>query len=281
MDFGIHARFHSGSVDMPEFVARCEQLGFESFWLPEHVVVPVNPSVGPGGVRGGSIPDSYLVMFDQLIGLTVAATASKTIRLGTGVCLIPEHHPVDLAKRISTLDVYSGGRVVLGIGAGWQPEESAALGGDFKRRWTQTAESVEVMKKLWTEEGPEHSGEYYSFPPLKFYPRPLQKPHPPLLLGGTAKRVFKRVAAWGDGWAPWGIGPEEFGAGVNQLAQECAAIGRDPATASITVMSIRPDAALVKRYESAGAQRIVFVMDTAPEKDPFGRLDQIAREVGL
>ena len=199
MQYGIHSAFHAGSVDLAEFAARCEQLGFESLWLPEHTVIPVNPSVGPGGAVGEPIPDSYLLMTDPLIGLTVVAAATKTLRLGTGVLLIPEHHPVDLAKRISSLDLYSNGRFVLGVGAGWQPEESAALGGDFPRRWAQTTESIAIMKKLWTEDEPEHDGHYYSFPPLKFHPRPVQKPHPPILLGGGSKRLFDRIARWAAG----------------------------------------------------------------------------------
>ncbi len=173
MQFGIHSAFHTGSVDLAEFAARCEELGFESFWLPEHTVIPVNPSVGPGGVAGAPIPDSYVLMTDPLIGLTVAAAATSSLRLGTGVLLVPEHHPVDLAKRNSSLDFYSNGRFVLGVGAGWQPEESAALGGDFARRWAQTTECIAIMKKLWTEDEPEHDGHYYRFPPLRFHPKPV------------------------------------------------------------------------------------------------------------
>ena len=176
MKFGIHSAFHAGSVDLAAFAVRCEELGFESLWLPEHGVIPVHPSVGPGGVVGAPIPDAYVLMVDPLIGLTVAAAVTKTLRLGTGVCLIPEHHPVALAKRIASLDLYSNGRFILGTGAGWQPEESAALGGDFPRRWAQTVESLTIMHKLWTEDEPAHAGTYDQFPPLRFHPKPVQTP---------------------------------------------------------------------------------------------------------
>lgn len=277
MHFGIHSAFHTGSVDLAEFAARCEQLGLESLWLPEHTVIPVNPSVGPGGVVGGPIPDSYLLMTDPLIGLTIAAAATKTLRLGTGVLLVPEHHPVDLAKRISSLDFYSGGRFILGVGTGWQPEESAALGGDFPRRWAQASESLEIMKKLWTENEPEHDGHYHSFPKLRFHPQPVQKPHPPILLGGSTKRVFDRVAAMANGWAPWGIAPDELAAGRRLLNDACDRIGRAGDTASITVFTNNRDPDVIDAYSAAGADRIVITMDSTPGHDPFARLEQVAK----
>jgi probable F420-dependent oxidoreductase len=281
MKFGIHSAFHAGSVDLAAFAACCEALGFESLWLPEHGVIPVNPSIGPGGVAGAPIPDSYLLMVDPLIGLTVAATVTKTLRLGTGVCLIPEHHPVDLAKRISSLDLYSNGRFILGAGAGWQPEESAALGGDFPHRWAQTVESLAIMHKLWTEEEPAHAGTYYQFPPLRFHPRPVQTPRPPILLGGVSKRVFQRAAACADGWAPWMIDPEGLTTGRQHLLHAFAKAGRDPSTAEVTVFTREPANDIVNRYEVSGADRIVFTMRSTPDADPFGRIETLAKAVGL
>lgn len=281
MQFGIQSAFHTRSVDIAEFAVRCDQLGFESLWLPEHTVLPVNPSVGPSGVSGEPIPDSYLLMVDPLIGLTIAAAATSRIRLGTGVCLIPEHHPIDLAKRISSLDFYSGGRFILGVGAGWQPEETAALGGDFERRWTQTKESITIMKKLWTEDQPEHAGDYYRFPPLRFYPRPVQKPGPKILLGGTSKLVFRRVASWADGWAPWMISPEDLMIGRRTLDRECEREGRDPATTTITAFSSMSTRWGIRDYVDAGADRIVLTVASTPDQDPFGQIEEIAKVAGM
>lgn len=281
MKIGIHSAFHTGSVDLAEFAAKCEQLGFESLWLPEHVVIPVNASVVPGGGPGTRIPDSYLLMTDPLIGLTAAAASTSTLRLGTGVCLIPEHHPIDLAKRISSLDFYSGGRFILGAGAGWQPEETTALGGDFARRWAQTTESIAVMKKLWTEDEAEHSGDFYKFPPMRFHPKPVQKPGPPILLGGTSKHVFRRVAAWADGWAPWQASLEEVIGGRARLDEECERIGRDPGTVTITNFSSSVDSELVSGHDNAVVDRLVFTMASTPDRDPFGRLEEIAKIAGL
>jgi probable F420-dependent oxidoreductase len=281
MEFGIHSAFHAGSVDLAEFAARCEQLGFESLWLPEHTVIPVNPSVGPGGAVGETIPDSYLLMTDPLIGLTVVAAATKTLRLGTGVLLIPEHHPVDLAKRISSLDLYSNGRFVLGVGAGWQPEESAALGGDFLRRWAQTTESIAVMKKLWTEDEPEHDGHYYSFPPLKFHPQPVQKPTPPILLGGGSKRLFDRIAGWADGWAPWSPSPDDVVRGRAALVAACGAVGRDAGEMSVTAFTGSRDAETIAAFEAAGVDRLVVTMASTADRKPFSRVEEIARAAKL
>lgn len=281
MRYGLHAAFHHESVDLPEFAALCEKLGYESIWLPEHTVIPVNPTVGPGGVKGAPIPDSYAVQADQVVGLSIVAASTKTLRLGTGVCLIPEHHPIDLAKRISTLDMYSHGRVVLGIGAGWQPEESAALGGDFPRRWAQTNESMRIMRKLWTEERPEHDGDYYSFPPVRFFPKPAQKPGPPVLLGGTSQRVFERAAEYGDGWIPWMVPAEKVAAGRDDLRRAFESAGRDPDSAQVTVFASAPDKDLAAAYENAGVDRIVFVIGTEPEADPAGTIERIAREIGI
>jgi probable F420-dependent oxidoreductase len=281
MQFGIHSAFHADSVDLAEFAARCESLGFESFWLPEHSVIPVHPSVGPRGAPGGPIPDSFVLMVDPLIGLTVAATATKTLRLGTGVCLIPQHHPVDLAKRIASLDLYSKGRFILGTGTGWQPEESAALGGDFPHRWVQTAEALTIMNKLWTEKEPEHAGTYYRFPPMRFHPQPVQRPRPPILLGGTAPNVFQRAAALADGWAPWMIDPEGLAAGRQHLQREFEKAGRDPDTAHVTVFVSSPDHDVLQQYEAAGADRLVFTVGSTPAADPFQRLERLANVAGL
>ena len=281
MQVGVHSAFHAGSVDLAEFAARCEQLGFESLWLPEHTVIPVNPSTGPDGAVGEPIPDSYLLMTDPLIGLTVVAGATKTLRLGTGVLLIPEHHPVDLAKRISSLDLYSNGRFVLGVGAGWQPEESAALGGDFPRRWAQTTESIAVMKKLWTEDEPEHNGHYYSFPPLKFHPRPVQKPTVPILLGGSSKRLFGRIAGWADGWVPWSPSPDDVARGRAALDAACESVGRDAAEVSITAFTGRRDADAFVAFEEAGADRLVVTMASTSDRKPFARVEEIAGAAGI
>lgn len=281
MKVGVNGAFQADSVDLGEFAARCEELGFESIWLPEHPVVPVHASRGPGGVEGAPIPDSYARMVDQMIGLSMVAASTSTLRLGTGVCLVPEHHPIDLAKRIATLDLYSGGRFVLGVGAGWSPEESAAMGANFGRRWAQTREAVAVMKTLWTQEEPEFHGEFYDFPPVRFFPKPAQTPHPPILLGGRSKYLFERIASWADGWIPIGIAPDDLRAGRAEIARLCESKGRDPDTVHVTVYGLSADSEAIDAFKAAGADRATIGVNPSSDADPYRRLEEAARAAGL
>jgi probable F420-dependent oxidoreductase len=171
--------------------------------------------------------------------------------------LVPERHPLLLAKEVSTLDLFSGGRFLFGIVAGWLKEETEMFGGDFAHRWTQTRESISAMKELWTKPEAEFHGKYYDFPPVKSNPKPAQKPHPPVLLGGAAPNVLERVVAWGDGWLPNRVTPDELRerrATLNRLATDA---GRDPAKLTISVYGQAPDRDLIKRLLDAGATRVV------------------------
>jgi probable F420-dependent oxidoreductase len=151
------------AIDPAVLAKRAEELGFDSFWLPEHPIMPVT-TVTPFPL-GGPIPAFYADLIDPFVGLARASAVTKTIKLGTGICLVPERNPLLLAKEIATLDHFSGGRVLFGIGAGWLKEETEIMGGDFAHRWTQTQEAVMAMKALWTQEEAEYHGKYYNFPP--------------------------------------------------------------------------------------------------------------------
>ena len=209
MQIGVSTPLPAYTVD-PAFTAkRAEELGFESIWYAEHPILPVETTVSFPGSADGVVPESYRHFTEPYIALARASGVTSTIKLCTGITLVPEHNPLILAKEISVLDLYSGGRFVFGIGAGWHKEETEILGGDFDHRWTQTREAVMVMKELWTKEEAEFHGKYYDFPPVTQNPKPLQKPHPPVLLGGMAKNVLRRVATWGDGWLPNRVTPEQ------------------------------------------------------------------------
>ena len=188
----------------PAFMARtAESLGFESIWYAEHPILPVSSeSQFPSG---GPIPWTYAHFADPYIALARASGATSTIKLGTGITLVPERNPLMLAKEIATLDRVSGGRFLFGIGAGWNREETEIFGGDFDHRWTQTREAVDVMKELWTKDEAEFHGTYYDFQPVKSNPKPVQQPHPPVILGGLGAsgtapggHVGRRLAAEPD-----------------------------------------------------------------------------------
>jgi alkanesulfonate monooxygenase SsuD/methylene tetrahydromethanopterin reductase-like flavin-dependent oxidoreductase (luciferase family) len=156
------------SINPAVLAQRAEELGFDSFWLPEHPIMPVT-TVTPYPL-GGPIPDFFAALIDPFVGLARASTVTKTIKLGTGICLVPERNPLLLAKEIATLDHFSGGRFLFGIGAGWLKEETEIMGGDFAHRWTQTQEAILAMKALWTQEEAEYHGRYYDFPPRPIFP---------------------------------------------------------------------------------------------------------------
>jgi probable F420-dependent oxidoreductase len=259
MNVGVSIPLPAYLVD-PAFMARtAEDLGFESFWCAEHPFLPVRSASRFPSSPDGVIPETYAHFVDPFVALACAAGATSRIKLGTSIVLVPERHPLLLAKEVSTLDYFSGGRFLFGIGAGWLREETEIMGGDFDHRWTQTRESVLAMKELWTKPEAEFHGKYYDFPPVKSNPKPKQKPHPPVLLGGSARNVLQRVVAWGDGWLPTGpITPERVGEARATLDALTKDAGRDPRTLSISVHGQSADRDLVKRLLEAGATRVVI-----------------------
>lgn len=203
---GVFQNLCDGPAGDPAVVAaHAERCGFDSYWLPEHAVIPQGSAdIYPGKPDDEPPPDYLFKMPDPLIALARASAVTNDIRLGTGVALVPERNPITAALEIASIDHYSGGRFLYGIGAGWNEPECTVMGGDFDHRWTQTTEAIEVMKKLWTGEYVEHHGRYFDFPPIICQPAPTHKPHPPVILGSIGSpRVFRRVGRWGDGWMPF------------------------------------------------------------------------------
>ena len=243
MNIGTSIPLPAYTID-PAFMAKkAEDLGFESIWYAEHPVLPVqSASQFPSG---GPIPESYAHFTDPYIALSRASGVTTNIKLGTGITLVPERNPLLLAKEIATLDRFSGGRFLFGIGAGWNREETELMGGDFDHRWTQVRESVDVMKELWTKDEAEFHGKYYDFPPVKCNPKPLQSPHPPIILGGASRNVLRRIATWADGWLPLRISPEELETSRKILDALAGEIGRDPSEITITAYGQNPDLSLI------------------------------------
>jgi probable F420-dependent oxidoreductase len=257
MNVGVSVPLPAYWVDPGLMAKNAEKLGFESFWCAEHPFMPVRTTSRFPGAADGVIPEAYAHFVDPFVALARASGMTSRIRLATGIVLVPERHPLLLAKEVSTLDLFSGGRFLFGIGAGWLKEETELMGGDFEHRWTQTRESILAMKELWTKPEAEFHGKYYDFPPVKSNPKPAQKPHPPVLLGGAARNVLQRVVAWGDGWLPNRVTPDalrESRATLDRLAKDA---GRDPATITISVYGQPADRDLIRRLHDAGATRVV------------------------
>ena len=278
MNIGTSIPLPAYTID-PAFMAKkAEDLGFESIWYAEHPVLPVqSASQFPSG---GPIPESYAHFTDPYIALSRASGVTTNIKLGTGITLVPERNPLLLAKEIATLDRFSGGRFLFGIGAGWNREETELMGGDFDHRWTQVRESVDVMKELWTRDEAEFHGKYYDFPPVKCNPKPLQSPHPPIILGGASRNVLRRIATWADGWLPLRISPEELETSRKMLDALAGEIGRDPSEITITAYGQNPDRTLIRSLFAAGADRVVVRPEHVDTESEMGQqLENIANEV--
>jgi probable F420-dependent oxidoreductase len=275
MNVGVSVPLPAYLVDVGAMARTAEQAGFESFWCAEHPFMPVRTTSRFPGSPDGVIPESYSHFVDPFVALARASGTTERIRLGTGIVLVPERHPLLLAKEVSTLDHFSGGRFLFGIGAGWLREETEIMGGDFVRRWTQAREPVLAMKELWTRAEAEFQGRYYRFPPVRSYPKPAQKPHPPVLLGGAAKNVLERVVAWADGWLPNRVTPEqvrESRATLDRLAKDA---GRDPSGITISIYGQPADRDLVRRFHDAGATRVIVRPATVQTDAEMA--DQLAR----
>lgn len=248
------------TVDAVTFATAAEDAGFESFWVPEHGVIPTKPSIAYP-LTGGRIPDVYAQMADPFVLLSFAAAVTKKIKLGTGVCLVPEHHPLILAKTVATLDNFSGGRVLFGIGTGWLPEVTAYLNAHPDRPWRYTRETVEAMRALWSKGKAAYDGELVSFPEVYCDPRPAQQPHPPVIIGARPSDLaLRRIAKWGDGWLAMDITPDELAERRKALMVECERIGRDPSEIEISVGVRDPSPRYQDAYGEAGADRLVVLL---------------------
>jgi probable F420-dependent oxidoreductase len=280
MNVGVSVPLPAYLVDVAFMARTAEELGFESFWCAEHPFIPVHTTSRFPGSEDGTIPDSYSHFVDPFVALARASGVTKRMKLGTGIVLVPERHPLLLAKEISTLDLFSGGRFMFGIGAGWLREETQIMGGDFDHRWSQARESILAMKELWTKPEAEFHGKYYDFPPVKSFPKPAQKPHPPVILGGHAKSVLERVVAWGDGWLPNRITPDglrQSRATLDRLAKDA---GRNPSAITISVHGQPADRDLIKRFHDAGATRVIVRPPTVKTEAEMGaELTRIAEAV--
>jgi probable F420-dependent oxidoreductase len=282
MKIGIFMFQTADVLDPAVLAKRAEELGFESFWVPEHPIIPVKTTSPYRGSPDGIIPESYSRIVDPFVALARASAVTQTIKLGTAICLVPERNPLLLAKEIATLDRFSGGRFLFGIGAGWLKEETEIMGGDFPHRWTQAREAILAMKELWTKAEAEFHGKYYNFPPVRSFPKPVQQPHPAVLLGGTAPNVLKRVVAWGDGWMPGRVSVDEIRRGCAMLRELAEQAGRDPMSLEVVAFGgpgqFR-DRVAIKEVEEAGANRVTIWLTQTSGEAPLAEMEAIARQV--
>jgi len=276
MNFGAAIFFTDYSMGPAELGRALEERGFESLWAPEHSHIPLSRrSPFP---QGGDLPKKYYDVMDPFVTLAAAAAATTRLRLGTGVCLVVQRDPIQTAKAVASLDQVSGGRFLFGIGAGWNAEEMVDHGTEFKSRFKVMRERVEAMRAIWTKSKPEYSGEFVKFPPMMTWPKPVQKPHPPVIVGGAFPYGARRAIAYGDGWMPHARRPE-YGDVIKLLPdfkKLAAESGRDPATLPITIFGVPEDEDLIERYGDAGVARLVFSLNPAKADEVLPTLDRCA-----
>ncbi|GIX47380.1 MAG: LLM class F420-dependent oxidoreductase [Candidatus Tectimicrobiota bacterium] len=274
MHLGIFSYNTDYGARPDELAKACEARGFESLWVGEHTHIPASRhSPYPGGEP---LPRPYYHMADPFVSLMAAAAVTTRLKIGTAVCLVVEHDPIVLAKTVATLDLLSGGRFLFGIGGGWNAEEMAHHGTPFAQRWRVLRERVEAMKAIWTQEEASYSGRFVKFERVISYPKPLQKPHPPILYGGATPQGRQRVVDYCDGWIPIDVLLDDLPAALADLRRRAEAAGRPPDSLSVSVFAFTPPTAdQLKRYRDLGVERVVCV---SPRRlsDALPFLDRLA-----
>jgi probable F420-dependent oxidoreductase len=273
MKFGI-AVFPADYAADPATIARLvEERGFESLFFPEHTHIPVSRRTPYPA--GGELPPEYSHTLDPFVGLTAAAMATEHLLVATGICLVIQRDPIITAKEVASLDHVSGGRFLFGVGAGWNEEEMENHGTDPRRRFGLMRERIEAMKAIWTEDEAEYHGRYVDFDPIWSWPKPVQKPHPPILVGGNGPKVLDRVLAFGDEWMPNRISDEEeFFARVAELQERARAAGRGPIPITFSSPPAKPE--LIGRLANAGVHRCTFYVPPTPAGEIERHIDKRA-----
>jgi probable F420-dependent oxidoreductase len=274
MEFGV-VMFPTDYAIAPDELGRAlEDRGFESLWVPEHTHIPASRrSPWPGG---GDLPREYWSSYDPFVALMAAGAATRRLRLGTGICLVVERDPITTAKEVATLDRLTGGRVLFGIGGGWNAEEMEHHGTAFKTRWRLLRERVLAMKAIWTKEEAEFHGEFVNFDKLWSHPKPVQKPHPPILVGGDGAGTFDRVVEYGDGWMPILRPNQNPVEKIPALRERLQRAGRDPKSVPVSIFFAPPKKPVLDALAAAGVQRAIFGLPSEPRDKVLPRLDAYA-----
>jgi probable F420-dependent oxidoreductase len=279
MHFGAAMFFTDYSMAPADLGRALGERGFESLWAPEHSHIPVSrTSPFPSG---GDLPKEYYDVMDPFITLAAAAAATKTLKVGTGVCLVQQRDPIQTAKLVASIDQVSAGRFLFGVGSGWNAEEMADHGTPFKSRHKIARERIEAMQAIWTQDKAEYHGEFVNFDPMMAWPKPVQKPHPPVIVGGAFPYGARRAIRYGDGWVPHASRPEygdvsDFLPQFQQMAKEA---GRDPATLPVTMFRVVEELDRLRHYRDIGITRVVITLPSAGADQVVPILDRWAEKV--
>ena len=274
MKIGIYIFATDYTIRIDELAREAEQRGFESLFIPEHTHIPASRrSPWPGGPE---LPREYWHTLDPFVALGVAAAATSTLRLGTGICLLTERDPIVNAKEVATLDLLSGGRFELAIGAGWNAEEMENHGTAFATRFRVMSERARAMKVIWAEDEPEFHGEFVDFDPIWSWPKPVQTPNPPILVGGETDHTLRRVVEWADGWFPRGRGDFDPAEGMARLKRIADEAGRSMDTINVSLFGAPPNREALDRAAESGMTRAILGLPSNDRDDVLRRLDRHA-----
>jgi probable F420-dependent oxidoreductase len=271
MKFGVAVFPTDYAISMAELGPAAEQLGFESLWVAEHSHIPVSrESKWPGG---GELPKHYWHTLDPFVALTLAATATRTLKVGTGICLVVQRDPIHTAREAASVDHVSNGRFIFGVGGGWNREEMADHGTDFSTRWKLLRESVEAIKAIWGQDEAEYHGDMVDFGPMWCWPKPVQKPHPPVVLGGSGPKILERVVRYADGWMP---NRGDVLERIPELREMAKAAGRGHIQVSYYP---KPGGAEIERLAGAGVERCIYYVPPDGRDAALARLEELGRMI--
>ena len=275
MKIGISNFPTAYSMSAVSLARALEERGFESLWVVEHTHIPASRSTPYPA--GGDLPSIYWESYEPFTFLAQAAAVTEQLRVGTGVCLVPEHHPIALAKRVASLDSLSGGRFLFGIGAGWNAEEMENHGVAFQDRWKVLREHVLAMKACWMEKDASFHGRYVDFDPVWVEPKPVQRPHPPIFIGAASKWAIERIVDYADGWLP--IGMPGWEVRLDQLNALCEEKGRDRASIDVSLFTLPDSQEALSELKAKGVNRVILSLPTASADESLKVLDGYAHVI--
>ena len=274
MQIGLFAFSTDYSMPIDQLAMGAEERGFDSIWLPEHTHIPASRETPYPG--GGELPKEYAHTLDPFVALGIAAGVTRELKLATGVCLAIEHQAITLAKTVATLDHVSHGRVILGLGAGWNREEMENHGTEYSSRFRKLEEQMHALKALWTQANASFDGEFERFEHVWSYPKPAQLPHPPMVLGGETIHTLRRIVRVGNGWLPRVVDVEAVLDGLVTLDRLAEEAGRDPATISVSPFAPPPRDEVIARFRDTRVERVILMLPPEERDDTLRRMDRYA-----
>ncbi len=273
MKLGIVVFPTDQTMNVAELGSAVEQMGFESLWFPDHSHIPASRRTP--NPNGGELPDMYRRLLDPFLALTAVAGATSVLRIGTGICLAMQRDPITLAKEVATLDLLSGGRFLFGVGGGWNEEEMENHGTRPSLRWRVLEERVAAMKEIWTHDEAQFHGKYVDFGPIWSWPKPVQQPHPPVLVGGNGPKAIDGLLQYGNGWMPGAsFGPDGLSIRMREVEERTRQSGRGPMP--VTVYAAPQDPSVIARYAEIGVERCIFWVPSSGSVELLERLRLLA-----